>query len=214
MEFFKDSGFMPISASDMLRAAMHDDHATASLIRHCGKTAEPIPDDVVFSIIKPALKAHLKQGFVIESFPYNLAQWSFLKDWLSSCGTLAKKVIFVYLKTDPDTIIRRLQGRLTCEKCFRVYHTAYKPSRKPGVCDSCHGNLFSRPQDAPDIVRKRLQRFKEETLPVLAAIKKDLYPLLTIDGNRLWTADQFRKELNDRLNLQTRRKWWHFFTHR
>ena len=195
MEFFKDSGFTALSASDMLRSAMEGDSPTAALIRHCGNTAEAIPDEIVFSIIEPALEAHLDRGFVMESFPYNLAQWFFLKDWLSSLGNRAKKIVFIYLKTDPDTVILRLQGRLTCSKCYRTFHTIYKPPEKPGICDFCHSDLFSRPQDTPGIIRKRLKRFEEETVPVLDAIQKDNYYLLTIDGNRLWNAETFCQEL-------------------
>lgn len=195
MEFFRDSGFISISASDLLRATMQGNGPHAALIRHCGKTAEAIPDNIVFSIVKPLLKTNLNRGFVMESFPYNLLQWSFLKDWLSSCGDLAKKVIFIYLKTAPDTVLKRLQGRLTCSKCYRTYHSTFKPPLKPGLCNICNGKLFSRPQDTPEIIQKRLKRFEEETVPVLAAIQKANYPLVTIDGNRLWTAEQFSQEL-------------------
>lgn len=199
MEFFKEAGFDPISATDHLRAVMQGNTPQAALIRRCGETGDIIPDDVIFSIVKPVLQAHLNRGFVMESFPYNLAQWSYLKDWLSSLGRLAKKVVVIYLKTDRQTILERLKGRLTCPSCHRVYHVSYQPPHKTGLCDRCNGTLIVRPWDNnPQTIEKRLARFENETMPVLDDIQK-YYPLLTIDGNHLWTAEEFKQELNRQL---------------
>jgi adenylate kinase len=200
MEFFKDAGLTPISATDHLRGAMQKDTPEGAFIRHCGETGESIPDDVIFSIVKPALQASSDRGFVMESFPYNLAQWSYLKDWLSSLGPLAKKVVFVYLKINRETLLERLSGRLTCPSCNRVYHVTYQPPHKPGLCDICNGVLIVRPWDInPETIQKRLLRFEKETMPVLDAIK-GLYPLLIIDRNRHWTAEEFGQELNRQLS--------------
>lgn len=195
MEFFKDAGLVPISVSDLLRTAMQADSPQAEFLRHCGETADIIPDDLIFSVVKPVLETHLTRGFVMESFPYNLSQWSFLKNWMSSLGNLVSKVFFIYLKIDRDTVFQRLAGRLTCSKCFRVYHVKYNPPKREGCCDICNGTLMVRPQDNPATIEKRLGRFENETMPVLAAIQREHYPLLTIDGSRLWTAEEFREEL-------------------
>lgn len=202
MEYFKDKGFSPISATDLLRAAMQENNERGAMIRHCGETATPIPDKTIFSIIEPALKANLNRSFVMESFPYNLVQWSYLKKWLSSRkGNLIQKVVFIYLKTNSETILQRLSGRLTCPHCSRVFHITYNPPHKQGICDRCQGLLITRSWDSATTILKRLERFEKETIPVLNEIQKKRFPLVIMDGNHLWKAEEFAKALRDRQTI-------------
>src|SRR6187549_178036 len=49
----------------------------------------------------------------------------------------------------PDELVRRLSGRLTCKACGRTFHETSKPPTRPGVCDTCGGELVRRADDEP-----------------------------------------------------------------
>ncbi|MBF8263804.1 MAG: adenylate kinase [Parachlamydiales bacterium] len=196
MEYFRDRGFMPISTSNLIRAEMQNGGPHAALIQHCAVTADNIPDDIVFSIVKSALHARLDRCFVMESFPYNLAQWTYLKEWLFMLGILSKKVHFIYLDSDLKTSVERLGGRLTCSKCFRVYQLRVLPPKTKGKCDACHGPLITREQDNPETIRRRFDRFESLTKPILLDAARSGYQMVTIDAKRFWSAEPFFQELS------------------
>ena len=196
MEYFCDRGFIPISVSNLIRAEMQKDSSRAALIRHCAVTADSIPDDIVFSIVESALQARLDRCFVMESFPYNQAQWIYLKEKFSTLGALSKKTCFIYLNSDLNTSIERLSGRLTCSKCFRVYQLHTLPPKTKGTCDACHGPLIAREQDVSETIRKRFDLFERFTKPILLDAAHSGYRVFTIDAKRFWSAEAFFQELN------------------
>lgn len=196
MEYFRDRGFIPISVSNLIRAEMQNGGPHAALIQHCAVTAESIPDDIVFSIIKSVLQARPDRCFVMESFPYNMVQWAYLKEWLSTLGVLSKKVHFIYLDSDLKTSIERLRGRFTCSKCFRVYQIHFLPPQTTGECDACHGQLITREQDNPETIRKRFDLFERLTKPILLDAALSGYQVFTIDAERFWSSEGFFGELH------------------
>ncbi len=62
----------------------------------------------------------------------------------------------------------RLTGRWTCRQCQAVYHELFNPPKQPGVCDKCGGELYQRPDDTPEVVRRRLRVYLDQTAPLIA----------------------------------------------
>jgi len=56
-----------------------------------------------------------------------------------------------------------LVGRLTCKACGALFHRTFKPAKVAGRCDVCGGELFQRPDDLEETVRKRLSVYAEQT---------------------------------------------------
>ena len=54
------------------------------------------------------------------------------------------------------THLKRLSGRRVCSACGASYHTIYKPSKQPDVCDRCTGPLIVRKDDEPATILERL----------------------------------------------------------
>jgi adenylate kinase len=61
----------------------------------------------------------------------------------------------------------RLTGRRVCRNCGAVYHTSYNPPAMADVCDVCGGELYQRPDDAPETVRNRLYVYYKQTAPLI-----------------------------------------------
>ena len=64
-------------------------------------------------------------------------------------------------------IIRRISGRLICSECQTPYHKEFNPPKKENICDKCGGKLYTRDDDKPETVQKRLEVFRSTTFPLV-----------------------------------------------
>ncbi|HZC30848.1 MAG TPA: nucleoside monophosphate kinase, partial [Gaiellaceae bacterium] len=74
----------------------------------------------------------------------------------------------VLLEVPREELVGRLARRLTCGRCQAVY-SEDRPPRVAGVCDRCGGDVraTARADDSPEVVRKRLEVYDEQTRPVV-----------------------------------------------
>jgi adenylate kinase len=102
-----------------------------------------------------------------------------------------KKVDFALNFVAPDEeIMERLGGRRTCNKCGAIYHIKNMPSTIDGVCDKCSGRLVQRSDEKPDVIKNRLEIYKEKTKPVSDYFQAKGM-LVTIDAN--YPIDEMEK---------------------
>ena len=123
------------------------------------------PDDVVIGIIKERLAADdCSHGFILDGFPRTVAQAIALDEMkIEMDGVISIEVA-------DEAIIRRLGGRRLCSKCGSSYHVDYKPTAVAGICDKCNGELVTRADDKPEVIKSRLDIYHEQTEPL-----KDFY---------------------------------------
>jgi adenylate kinase len=96
----------------------------------------------------------------------------------------AKKVGQVVLFEIPDEeLVIRLSGRRTCPSCGTMYHIAHAKPRVDGVCDHDGAALIQRDDDRPEIIKKRLSVYHEQTAP-LADFYRGEKILKSIDARR------------------------------
>lgn len=79
----------------------------------------------------------------------------------------------VHIDQDDETLIKRAMGRMTCEGCGEIY-AAGNPKMQPnpdGSCVRCGAKVSVRSDDTEEAVRKRLAKYREETKPILEALK-------------------------------------------
>ncbi|MEZ0346155.1 MAG: nucleoside monophosphate kinase, partial [Infirmifilum sp.] len=80
---------------------------------------------------------------------------------------LAKIDLVLYFTAPDEVIIDRISGRRVCRRCGAIFHVKYMPPKVPGVCDKCGGELYQREDDRPEVVKKRLEVFREQFAPLL-----------------------------------------------
>lgn len=120
-----------------------------------------VPDEVVIGIIKERLALpDCAGGFILDGFPRTLSQAAAL-DGLGIEIDLA-----VNIEVPDEEIIARMSGRRVCGKCGATYHISYYPSKREGECDKCGGGLKTRSDDLPEVVKKRLEVYHEQTAPL------------------------------------------------
>jgi adenylate kinase len=71
------------------------------------------------------------------------------------------------MEADLKVLLGRLTGRRVCRKCGALFNVTYKPSRKPGICDVCGGELYQRGDDNEKTIQSRMQVYLESTEPII-----------------------------------------------
>jgi len=84
---------------------------------------------------------------------------------LAEQGKAIDKV--VYIKVSEEELLRRLSGRWICRQCQAPYHVVNSPPKVWGKCDQCGGELYQRPDDTVETVKKRLEVYFAETAPLI-----------------------------------------------
>ena len=73
--------------------------------------------------------------------------------------------------------------RRTCPKCQKTYNLKVLPPKVAGKCDDCGTELYVRPDDNPEVVKKRLEVYHKETEPIIDYYRKSCR-LVEIDGTQ------------------------------
>lgn len=157
-------GVPHISTGDMLREAIADG-------TELGREAAPImaegklvSDDLMIGIIKDRLaKPDAASGFILDGFPRTVVQAEKLDNIVGNGG---EPLRVLQLLVPDDAIVRRITLRRTCSSCGAIYHLENTPPAKDGVCDRCGAEVIARADDTEEAVRKRLEAFHRQTLPV------------------------------------------------
>jgi len=126
-----------------------------------------VPDEITVAMVESRLAEEDSQaGFLLDGFPRNVSQAEELKKLLADWGL--RLDIVLELVVDTDEVIRRLSGRRTCRRCGRIWHVAFDPPSRPGICDECGGDLFQRDDDREQTIRHRLTVYAEQTQPLIS----------------------------------------------
>jgi len=161
-----------ISVGELLRS-VPEDRPQRKKIDEVMESGELVPQDIVAELLKEEVsKESAKDGFIFDG-------WGRRKEDLEYFDPVFDHVI--YLKVSPETSIKRITARRTCEKCEAVYNLISVPPKEPGICDLCGGNLIQREDESEETTRRRLEIFNEETKETIDYFRNQ-GKLLEIDG--------------------------------
>lgn len=152
----KERGLKQLSTGDMLRAAVAAGTELGKKSQAVMGRGELVPDDIVIGIIAERLAApDCAKGAVFDGFPRTIAQAQALDRMLKSRGQQIDAVI--ELKVDDEALVGRMESRIR---------------ENPGA---------ARADDNPEILRKRLAVYHEQTAPLLEFYRRQ-GKLHTLDG--------------------------------
>jgi len=159
-------GIPHISTGDIFREKVKQDNQEADNLRRILKEGSLAPDEITIKIVRERLAMpDAEKGFILDGFPRNIEQAKLLDDFLARRGNKVEAVIDFVL--DEGEIVKRLSNRLTCTDCKKVYNVHYSPTKESGKCDFCRGELARREDDHPEVIKKRLNVYKEATAPLV-----------------------------------------------
>lgn len=172
-------GLPHISTGDLFRGHIQQKTELGLLAKTYIDQGNLVPDDLVLDMLFARMQeADCAHGSILDGFPRTLPQARALDERLKAkCQVLA---LNFYV---PDSIlIERIAGRLICQDCRRPYHKLFDPPREAGFCGQCGGALYTREDDREAVVRKRLEVYRAETLPLIEHYAGQKEVLREIDG--------------------------------
>jgi adenylate kinase len=163
----------------MLREAVADGTELGRQAAPIMSSGGLVSDDLMIGIINERLaKPDAGRGFILDGFPRTIVQAEKL-DTIVGNGTEPLRVL--QLLVPDDAIVRRITMRRTCAQCGAIYHLENNPPATGSVCDRCGAEVIARADDTEEAVRKRLESFHRQTMPV-ATYYKSKNILREVDG--------------------------------
>lgn len=173
-------GLLHVATGDLFRENLQRATELGRLAKTYMDRGELVPDDVTDAMVEERLaRPDAREGFVLDGFPRTTHQAEALTEILERLQRRLAGVLCI--NVSDAAIIDRLSGRMICRSCQAPYHRLFKPSKKPGVCDACGGELYQRADDNPETVRARLVTFHRQTEPLIAYYRRTGL-LQAIDG--------------------------------
>jgi adenylate kinase len=155
-------GVPTLATGDVLRAARREGTALGKQAQAYMDRGELVPDAVILGIIGEELqKSNYAGGVILDGAVRTVPQAEGLAAILRMQGKRVGAVLA--LDIDNEEIVRRLSGRVVCEKC----QTPYTGLEAGALCANCGGTLVRRKDDDPEAIRTRLQVYDLQTAPVL-----------------------------------------------
>ena len=140
----KERNIPHISTGDLLRQAIADETELGLAAKKVMDAGELVSDDIVLGMLKDRLnKADAQKGFVLDGFPRNLTQAEMLEKLLSQLDIKLDHALLI--QVDPDEVVARIAKRAEQE---------------------------NRTDDTEEVVRNRLEVYREQTEPVADFYRK------------------------------------------
>ncbi len=155
-----------IATGDLFRKALEQGTELGLKAKSYMEKGVLAPDQLTIDMVLEQLSASGSGGgAILDGFPRNLKQAEALDEALARQGKAIDRV--VYIKVSEEALLGRLGGRRVCRQCQAPCHISDSPPRVEGICDKCGGELYQRPDDSEESVKKRLEVFSAETAPLV-----------------------------------------------
>lgn len=165
-------GIDVIATGDIFRENLKAETPLGKKVKSYVEKGLLVPDDIVINMLKRRLaKVPKEKGFILDGYPRTIEQAKALEDIV--------KIDVILLQMVPDWIIvERLGSRRICKSCGAVYNVRFLKPKIDGVCDKCGGSLHQRSDDTPEVVKRRLQIYQDQTSPLLQYYKEKNLPFI------------------------------------
>tara|TARA_B100000963_G_scaffold226232_1_gene197379 strand:+ start:3965 stop:4597 length:633 start_codon:yes stop_codon:yes gene_type:complete len=162
-DFIKNKFHIPtISTGAILREVSNSNSLLAKKVRGFLDAGTLVPDEIIVEMLVQRLNEDdCKNGFILDGFPRNLDQAKALEN----AGIAINNVVF--LKISESEIISRMSGRRVHLPSGRSYHIVHNPPKNEGRDDETGEELVLRNDDKPEVIKKRLEVYFQETEPLL-----------------------------------------------
>ncbi|MEV5968707.1 adenylate kinase [Streptomyces sp. NPDC051921] len=156
-----------ISTGDLFRANISQGTELGLKAKSYMDAGDLVPDEVTIGMAKDRMEQDdAVNGFLLDGFPRNVAQAEALDVVLKAEDMQLDAVLD--LEVPEDEVVKRIAGRRVCRNdSSHVFHVEYNAPKAEGVCDTCGGELFQRPDDSEETVRRRLEVYHTQTEPII-----------------------------------------------
>lgn len=165
-KYLTDKYHIPqIATGALLRAAVAAQTPLGRQAKAIMDAGQLVPNDIVIGMIRERIsRPDADQGFILDGFPRNIAQALALDDILYKLGKPIDAVL--QFDVDPEMLIQRMSGRLTCISCGALFNLFTQPPAIDDKCDECGSTLVHRSDDNEETIERRLNIFESLTQPL------------------------------------------------
>lgn len=149
-----------ISTGDIFRELLKkEDNELTKEIKSYMNSGQLVPDEIVVKIVLERIKQDdCKNGYLLDGFPRSLNQAQILDENVNLTHV-------ILIEVDEDLLMKRLTGRRIAKNSGRIYNIYFNPPKEEGKDDINGEPLYQRDDDTEETVKKRLDVYREQTLP-------------------------------------------------
>jgi adenylate kinase len=178
-----------IAMGDIFREIMIEDSELGKKVKGYVEKGLLVPDDIVVEVLTQRLARIPKnRGFILDGYPRTVEQAKALEK-------IAKIDVVILLLVPDWIIVERLSTRRICKNCGAVYNIRFLKPKVDMVCDKCGGPLYQRSDDNPEVIKKRIEVYKEQTRPILQLFRERRVPFAEASCDALDTPPENVVEL-------------------
>ena len=186
----KDFGIANISTGAMMREVSRSDTDLARKVQNYISSGTLVPNDIIIEMLVQRVgERDCEKGFLLDGFPRNLGQGQAL----DSANVAIDLVL--YLSISEGEIVNRMSGRRVHPASGRSYHILYNPPKVDGFDDVTQEPLIQREDDAPEVIKKRLDVYYDETEPLLDFYRNKNLQFIEIDAAQ--SLDKVTKSIRE-----------------
>ena len=189
----KDFRLANISTGAMMREVSRSESELASRVQSFLSSGTLVPNEIIVEMLVERIQQDdCSNGFLLDGFPRNLEQGKALDNANISID------LVLYLSIEEAEIISRMSGRRVHLASGRSYHIVHNPPKKEGFDDITGEALIQREDDNPEVIKKRLSVYYNETEPLLEFYKNKNLKFIEIDASKSVdvVTDSIRKSIS------------------
>lgn len=175
-KILENEGFIQLSTGDLLRSEIATGSEMGKEIDQLLLDGKFATDEMIFKMVDNFLAVNSDKSTIFDGFPRNLKQTKTCFD----NGLHFDKIFF--LSVEDSLLEERIVNRRVHASSGRVYNLKTMPPKVEGKDDVTGEELVQRNDDKPEILRNRLQTYKEQTEPILEYLKFKGMDIVEIDA--------------------------------
>ncbi len=155
-----------LSTGDLLRNEIKNKTEIGKKIELIIDQGDFVTDNIVNELLKKVItNSSYRNRIIFDGYPRNITQAENLELMLNSDNQSINFIFF--LKVNRETIEKRILGRITCEKCNKIFNEYLnkKDEIEKHKCGSKY--LKKRKDDNEDVIITRYDEYIKKTKPVL-----------------------------------------------
>lgn len=184
-------GYNNISTGQILRDFVNEGNKQSKKLKSIMNQGKFVSDSLMCKIVNDYFNKNGDEDYILDGFPRTVKQVKFLIKY--HCPD-----IVLFLQTDKDNAISRVEDRVVCPTCRRSYS---KKNLKNLICPEDNTKLIKREDDNLSTYSKRYDIFEKETKPVLEVFnKKGLLKIIQNNGTIEDTFENISKLIGEKVN--------------
>ena len=163
-------GLIGIATGNIFRTEVKNKTPLGLKMKEYMDKGELIPDKLCDKLLWQRFKQDdCKNGFVLDGYPRTIKHAKKLRRYLK--GQKGTKLKVINLSAEQKLLFKRVSKRYICEDCKNVMSVKnYNP--ETSRC-TCGGKLIKRTDDTPEVFKRRLEVYEQETAPIINFYEKE-----------------------------------------